>query len=299
MNKIYNLLIVFSFIGLWLTSIIPDTYEVILGFILIFSFGMLHGSNDMLLIDVISNKKRTQSFLKVIAIYIATVLAAATLFIFIPALALVLFILFSAYHFGEQHWESKSLNVLKWHKQLFYFIYGLFVLFLLFVLNSLEVIQIIKSISNIVIGTNAILIAFCIIAAALLGISLYLTAHSVTFKLVVLKEFFYLVVFAIVFKVSTLIWGFALYFIIWHSFPSLYEQIHFIYGRFTKKTIIAYIKKALPYWLVSIVALFSLIYIFGDTTIPYGIIFAFIAAVTFPHALVIKKMFEKHKTPNS
>lgn len=299
MNKINSLLIVFSFLGLWVTSMIPDDYEIILGFILIFSFGMLHGSNDMLLIDVISNKKNTYSFFKVISIYIITVLAAAVLFIFIPALALILFIVFSAYHFGEQHWESKSLHVSKLHSQLFYFIYGLFVLFLLFTLNSLEVIEVIKSISNLTISNNVLLFSFFMIALVLLGMSIFLITKSVTFKSILLKELFYLIVFAVVFKVSTLIWGFAIYFIIWHSFPSLYGQIHFIYGRFNKKTVVAYLKKAFPYWLVSIVALFSIILIFGDTAIPYGIIFAFIAAVTFPHALVIKRMFEEHKTSSS
>jgi Brp/Blh family beta-carotene 15,15'-monooxygenase len=112
-------------------------------------------------------------------------------------------------------------------------------------------------------------------------------------------EIFYLIIFAIIFKVSTLIWGFTIYFILWHSIPSLFEQITFIYGDFNKNNIFNYIKNALPYWVISIIGLIVVFQIFKEEKLLYAIVFSFIAAVTFPHSLVITKMFKHKKTqPN-
>ncbi len=76
MKNIYNIAIVLSFFGLWITSLFPKELEIILGFILIFSFGILHGSNDLLLISSISNTKTKYPFFKVLVIYLLTVLSA-------------------------------------------------------------------------------------------------------------------------------------------------------------------------------------------------------------------------------
>jgi hypothetical protein len=43
---------------------------------------------------------------------------------------------------------------------------------------------------------------------------------------------FYLLLFTILFKSSSLIWGFAIYFVIWHI-PSIIDQIKFLNGSFS------------------------------------------------------------------
>jgi hypothetical protein len=59
-------------------------------------------------------------------------------------------------------------------------------------------------------------------------------------------------------------------------------------------------KTAFPYWLASIIGITIVFFIFKDDTIFNAIFFSFIAAVTFPHALVINKMFDNKKTqPNT
>jgi beta-carotene 15,15'-dioxygenase len=85
-------------------------------------------------------------------------------------------------------------------------------------------------------------------------------------------------VFAVIFKVGSLIWGFALYFIFWHSIPSLNDQIRFIYGNYSFNNFKLYLKSALAYWLISLLGI---------------VIVSFLAAITFPHAYVILKMFKK------
>ncbi|WGD34674.1 Brp/Blh family beta-carotene 15,15'-dioxygenase [Olleya sp. YS] len=299
MEKIYNLSIVLSFIGLWITSIVPSQLEIIFGFILIFSFGILHGSNDILLIENFSKKKSNHPFIKVLFVYLLTITIAIVIFYFVPILALLLFIVFSAFHFGEQHWESKMTSEVRVMTTTFYLFYGFFVLFLLFIFNAQEVVEVITSITSYTIDQS--LVSYGLITSTLIMIFFgsLLNSYIINFKSIIFKELFYLLVFAIVFKVSTLIWGFALYFILWHSIPSLFEQVNFIYGHFTKTSIIAYLKGAFPYWLVSIIGLVTVIYLLKDEKLLYAILFSFIAAITFPHALVINKMFKHKKTQSN
>jgi beta-carotene 15,15'-dioxygenase len=299
MTKIHNLSIVLSFFGLWITSMFSGELEIILGFILIFSFGILHGSNDILLINSISNAKTTYPFFRVLGTYILTVLSAVIIFYFLPLVGLTLFILFSAYHFGEQHWENRLLNKNQLITNLYYIFYGLFILMLVFVFNKQEVIAVIKSITLHQLTTNTIDYYFVATSIIFLFLFLYEIYHSKKFRTIFLLEIFYLIIFTIIFKVSTLIWGFTIYFILWHSIPSLFEQITFIYGDFNKKNILNYLKNAVPYWLISIIGLMVVFQIFKEEKLLYAIVFSFIAAVTFPHSLVINKMFKHKKTqPN-
>ena len=299
MEKIYSISILLSFLGLWVTSIVPSEYEVILGFILIFSFGILHGSNDILLIKNMPEANTKYSFFKVLTVYLLTVLIAVIIFYFIPSLALILFIFFSSFHFGEQHWEGRLPNTNKTIIALYYFFYGLFILMLLFVFNTKQVVEVIASISNYTLNNLIITYSFFVVLFILISLSVILSFKLKGHKKTLLTELFYILVFTIVFKVSTLIWGFAIYFILWHSIPSLFEQINFIYGGFKKQNILSYVKNAFPYWLISLIGLTIVFMLFKDEKLLYAIVFSFIAAVTFPHALVINKMFKYKKTQSN
>lgn len=292
MTKIYNIAIILSFAGLWITSMVSSELEIVLGFILIFTFGILHGSNDILLIDSISSSKTKYPFFRVLGTYLLTVILAVIVFYLIPIVALLLFIVFSAFHFGEQHWNYRLLTVSKPLKHVFYFIYGLLILQILFALNTADVIEIVSAITHYTITEDIITYGLICTILVFTGVSLKLYFTSEVFKSLIWSELFYLIIFTIIFKVSTLIWGFTIYFIFWHSIPSLFEQVSFIYGNFTKEAILQYCKKAFPYWITSLIGMAIVYFIFKNNTIFYALFFSFIAAVTFPHALVINKMFD-------
>ena len=131
MKKNYRFSIVFSFLGLWITTLFPEDFELFLGFFLIFTFGMIHGSNDMLIVNKLTNLKKT-SFIKTLATYLLVVSIAVLIFYWLPSIALILFVCFSAYHFGEQHWEESLESITNTSKRLYFFAYGLFVLFMVF-----------------------------------------------------------------------------------------------------------------------------------------------------------------------
>lgn len=296
MKNYSNIAIVASFFGLWMDSFFTDKLQIILGFLLIFTFGILHGANDLLLIENISTTKQSNGSLKTLGYYIAVVLTGILLFYTIPYVALLLFIIVSAYHFGEQQWQTIIQHKFpKWLVILFQFLYGFVILLLLFNFHSGEVQNIILNIANISIPSQSLFLLLQISGIAFIGLSAYLFWKSEIIRNKLLLEFFYLVLFAILFKSSSLIWGFAIYFVLWHSIPSIIDQIKFLNGSFSMKYFIAYCRAAGIYWFISILGITLIYYLCKGEQLFNALFFSFLAAITFPHAAVITEMFRGKK----
>lgn len=295
MNNIFNFSIVTSFLGLWITTHVPESFELILGFILIFTFGMIHGSNDLLIVNKILKNSSYYSKFVLLAAYLLVVTIAILVFYWAPSLAMILFIIFSAYHFGEQHWDhrfTKSNTVLK---STFFLSYGMLILYLLFSFNDAGVKLIVSEITGYEIPNLYSKIVLAILASFIGVVLIFEYLKRRQSVEVILKELFTLGVLTIIFSSSSLIWGFSIYFILWHSIPSLIEQITFIYGDVKTDSSLKYCKTALPYWVISLVGMVILYAIFSGEKQFYSLFFAFIAAVTFPHAFVMLRMFSKKK----
>lgn len=292
MSNTLKLSVITSFAGLWLTSYLSNKYQIILGFFLILSFGVLHGANDLVLIDQLKSNKKLD-FIKIIGIYVSIVGISVLLFTNIPIVALLLFILVSSYHFGEQHWNEIIKTNKSFITPIFQFNYGLLILVILFYFNSNEVIEIIFEITKYTLSTEFIETALLITLSLFVVLSIRLYQISTEFKNNLIEQLFYLVVLAIVFKASSLIWGFTIYFIFWHSIPSLNDQLIFLYGSSTWADFKKYFKTAFIYWFISLVGVFGLYYIAKDMVVFDALFFAFLASITFPHFIVILNMYQK------
>ena len=292
MKEISKISIVVSFLALWITSKLESGDQTMIGFFFIFSFGILHGANDLVLIKNLKDKKN-RSYLTFLSMYVSVVLFSALLFTTIPLIALMIFIVISAYHFGEQHFQDLEEYRWRFGKPLFYFVYGSFILLLLFYFHSVEVQKVILNITdyNLNVVTNPVPLILSGIALSLLMVYNYFNLPN--FKKRIATEILYLFIFALIFKLGSLIWGFAIYFILWHSIPSLHDQIKFLYGKYSFNNFKLYFKSAFVYWIVSLIGIGILYYFLKDKTVFDAIFFSFIAAITFPHAFVILKMFEK------
>lgn len=293
MGKFSNISIVASFFGLWIVSFFSNKIQIILGFSLIFTFGILHGANDLLLIEKNKDQKKTYNFIKSLTNYVLVIILCALLFYLIPWFTLILFILVSAFHFGEQQWKELINNYPKWIWYSISFTYGLFIFMLLFIFHASEVEKIIFEISKFQISSTLIPYSFNIIGLLFLLAVGYSYYKFENLRPKILTELFYLLIFAVIFKASSLIWGFALYFILWHSIPSIIEQMNFLYGKFSIQNFISYCKSAFIYWVLSIIGIVSLYFIFKDQQLFNAIFFSFLAAITFPHVIVITKIFNK------
>jgi Brp/Blh family beta-carotene 15,15'-monooxygenase len=293
MLKYTNIAIIASFFCLWLNSFFPKEVQIFIGFSFIFTFGILHGANDLLLIKNTNDSTNRISFKKILLYYILVVLSGLLLFYLIPIVALLLFILVSAFHFGDQQGLYLDFNVSKYLLIFYPFIYGIVILFLLFFFHANEVEEIISEIIRFELPNYYINEVFITSAFLFIIMSSYFYWKFESIRQKIRVELFFLLVFAIIFKTSSLIWGFAIYFIIWHSIPSILDQIKFIYGSFSFSHFISYCKNAFAYWLASLIGIGLLYFLFRDKEIFNAIFFSFLAAITFPHVLVILKMMHQ------
>lgn len=283
--------------GLWFKTFLNDEAQNYVGFCLIFSFGILHGANDLLLINKSQATKKKISSIKILLYYVLVVILGAVLFYFFPGVALALFIGVSGYHFGQQHWQFEVKEHKNWFAVLFQLFYGLLILALLFVFHPTDVQRIIGDISGFIISETMLITFFYTALIGALFFAFLIGIATMQQKKPLLVELLLLLVLAILFNTSSLIWGFALYFVIWHSIPSMKDQIHFLYGSFTWSNFIRYFKSAAIYWLVSLVGIGFLYFFFNQYYFFDALFFAFLAAITFPHVWVIVQMF-KTNFPN-
>ena len=127
----YRILITLFFIIF--SPFLSENIQNNIALILIFSIGIIHGSNDLKLIQKKTKNFSKKFFCKVLFFYMLIVLIGALIFFIYPLYGLISFIIFSAFHFGEQHlktFEVKSGN--KFLIFLFYISYGLIILNLLY-----------------------------------------------------------------------------------------------------------------------------------------------------------------------
>lgn len=290
MRNYTNIAIIASFFSLWLNSFFAKDIQIIISFTLIFTFGILHGANDLLLIENTSTSKKRMPFKNILKYYILVVLFGLLLFYLIPVFALLLFIVVSAFHFGDQQGLYLDLDVSKIILTAYPFLYGMVILFLLFFFHTAEVEMIVSEIIRFKLPSLFINEIFAVSGALFIIMSAYFYWKMKSFRQKLIKELFFLAVFVVLFKTSGLIWGFTIYFIIWHSIPSIIDQIKFLHGDFNFKHFITYCRNALLYWLASLLGIGLLYYLFKDEAIFDALFFSFLAAITFPHALVILKM---------
>lgn len=281
-----------TLISLWLSNYFNEPSQQILAFFLIFSVGILHGSNDLAIINKLKSSKDVRQLLLLFGSYVLTVIVAACLFYIFPLIALAAFILFSGYHFGEQHWsELYSVNANL--RKMFYLFYGLAVLSLLFLLNSQEttkIIGLLTSRSDIQEVWFFYGMVTCSALTSFLAIILMLKKHLETSRIIF--ELFLFMVFAIVFEYTSLIWAFAIYFIYWHSIPSILEQLKYLYGDISIDAFKKYLKSSAIIWLISIGFIFLMLYLVKDNLQLFmPLFFAFLGAITFAHSFIITKMF--------
>lgn len=293
MGRIRKISILASFFSLWLHSIIPQSWELILSFFLIFSFGIIHGANDITLLNASSIKKQSKPY-QILLVYIMIVLIGVFLFFLIPSVALLLFILVSSYHFGEQHFNyfnsSESKTII-----LFRISYGMTILSLIFINHKAEVSSIIENLTTHTTNPTMYNLVFGISLVSLILSTLLIIRKESSLRKVVIEELFNLLVLALIFKVSPLIFGFSVYFIFWHSIPSIHDQINFIYGKNSMQNTLAYFKKGALFWIISLIGIGILSYLLIDTYLFEALLFSFIAAITFPHVWVMINLFKTKK----
>ena len=268
----------------FITSSLVIDYLAIFG---VLTLGILHGANDLSLLQSISfMRTKSQRFL----VYIATVLLFSLILYHFPMTALFFFVLFSCYHFGEQQWTHRFQSKIK-SPHFFYFVYGAFLFSMLFWSHAEQTQFIIKEMS----GLHIAPISFQYMAySSICFCVLYLLHKFSVAKTLIMDVLLQSILLILLFWTTNLIVSFGTYFIIWHSWPSLKDQTKALYNK--PNAYFAYLKDAFPFWIISVLGLsMFLIYYEQIGLNPLALFFAFLAAITFPHVLVVFGLHQKFK----
>jgi Brp/Blh family beta-carotene 15,15'-monooxygenase len=291
-NKVhlYNAIMVLSFFALWISIQVPDNMEFILSYFLILTIGVGHGANDLKIF--FNRKKNTNKKIFLFnSFYALVVLMGFALFFAIPEVILVLFILISGYHFGQEHFERYKIASF-WLYNLFLTSYGFNIILSLLVIHHTESVLIINDLLKTEI-TYSYLWYPLIVSAAIMLLSSLMVLKSLTWNMIG-REVFYLIILYLLFQTASLLWGFAIYFILWHSIPSIYNQIVFLNGEVSGDSIKRYILNSLIYWIGALVFLAVLYYFLQDyTSLFLSTIIAFLGGITFPHVFVMNQLHKK------
>ncbi len=263
--------------------IFPNYFNIIQ--YLLFAVGLLtiglpHGAIDHLLLTGLYHGKINYQF---ILRYIALFFAYFILWILLPNLAMLIFIAYSIWHFGQcdmQEWklsQSNNFKIVLWGTLLF----GIILLGHLNETNSI--------ITNL--GVSPLLITVSIAnkigpILAVVGLiwSLLERKMAMTYSVFMLTIGLFL----------PLLSSFAVYFIAQHS---LYGWIHLKKGLKTNNLILY--KKALPFTLGAVLFFIITIYLVQIGSLKTlktdftALFFMFVACISLPHVLAINKFYQK------
>ena len=258
--------------------------QSIVSFILIFTFGLIHGANDIQLIQKKTLNYSVNFFINSILLYAFIVILGILIFFYVPDFGLIFFVLFSSFHFGEQHlgsYQIDSKNIFV--KIILYTSYGSIILGLLFSLQWLDTHVIIYEISELFISKKATELYFYVAFTTFFVISLYYK----NLRKILWIETILIIFLGFFFSRASLLLSFSVYFVFWHSIPSILDQLNFLYQKDNTRKM-KYFLSSLPYWIMSILGLFGFYFYFHtkpETFLP--LFFSFLAAITFPHTIVM------------
>lgn len=267
------------------------------------ALGIPHGATDLYIFQKVSDKRaRKTNTHRFLVRYLGVLSAYAVLWIFVPSAALLLFLVISAYHFGQSNWHFLSQRLIPPVQNGMNVMWGTTVVFTPLLFHFPEAAAIISDIIRqplfILSSDVAFPIAFSLFFLTFLGTSiLFFTGY------LSLKEFaaevLKLGVLCALFYYTPLLLGFTVYFVAWHALGAMQDQIEFIQTMESQFTWKKYFQKALPFTVLAIAGLgawYATHILFFEDIWSIGWVFTFIAIITLPHAFVIEELYKELNT---
>ena len=283
-NKLPALIVLFVAIGLWFFySFFPEQYSIIEPWLLgigLLRWGIPHGAVDHL---IERDNQRHHPGVAFVVIYLLTVFLFAALWVAYPPIALVVFLLYSIWHFGEgdlMEWNQRSLRVIKaW-------CWGMIPLGAILLSHINETNIIVQQMGITPLPLDSSLGSW--IALSMIGIGMIWS---------ILEKQLLMLLCCVVIAIGTslpLLTAFGLYFIGQHSYIS-WSHIK----KRMKLTDSSLYVKALPFTIGALLLLVLLAFILMNDHAPINQydkavknIFIFISCISFPHVLVMHRFYK-------
>ncbi|MFT4970182.1 MAG: Brp/Blh family beta-carotene 15,15'-monooxygenase, partial [Chitinophagales bacterium] len=231
---------------------------------LLLLLGIPHGAIDHVLY-LRKNKDKNTQF---VIVYLVIVGLNILLWLVLPSIAYIVFLLISAYHFGQSQFSHYLQNQAISHKAVYLF-WGLALLSGFIYFNLAEIQGLTKNLDEFaafapIHQRTLILGIFLSTGVVTLLLLIYLVQQNILRLEQVFMEFFEMALILICFYLMPLLIGFTLYFIILHALKVLREEYEFLHAEKEVHSFLNFMKLLSPFTLVSIAGiamLFALIYL--------------------------------------
>ncbi len=275
--------------------------EVVLFVLVIFIIGIPHGATDHLLDRYSRGKKFTyRSFLLT---YIILGVFYAALWYFLPLLSLTVFIIISAYHFGQSQLLYLRNSHRNWLRVVSYLLWGSYTLCCVILLNWDESWQILDEIFP---GLFTPLLSYISFVPYLLGFLLLMNIALFTLFFTrqhmsqreFIGELFNLFLIAGLGYYTPLLIGFTIYFGLWHSLISIRIEIKKVRIQRPLFSVLSFAKTALPLSLATLV-IFSFVFLMNYQwemlQSSYLLFFILLSVLTLPHVFFVHEFYVTKK----
>lgn len=264
--------------------------QIIYCSMLIIAFGIPHGALDHILFF----KKRNTSQIKFYSIYLGLVISFILLWIYFPIQSLILFLIISAFHFGESQFED--IKIKKYlHSLSLYLIWGLSLLINLIFYNVNELNDLTTFFKdtesfNYLYNHEFVTYGFFILNITTICMLLNLIHKKIINWNTLLSELFLFGLIHLTFYLFPFIIGFTLYFVILHSIKVMKYEYNFLKKESKNFNLINFLKLVTPYTLLSLffTGLFFVLSYNELISISIPLLsIIIISAITLPHAIVM------------
>jgi len=297
----YGVVLTLSTSVLLLSWCLPGAVEFIAlpFFVLVMvTTGLPHGATDHL-IDRFRQEKQGRPFVwsRFLAVYLGAMLLYGLAWMLLPLLSLALFILISAYHFGQSqllYLREDESHPLKWG---LYLSWGLTVLTAIIGLNPGESGDVLAALlpheqwqalngvwSPLLMGSAGLTVL--LLTYAWLSRRMSLRAYAL--------EGLNLLLLGLIAWQANLLVSFAVYFGLWHSVASISTEINILQRENPGFDWRAFARAALPFSLISFLGIGILLaagYFFGSLISPYLLFFMAISVLTLPHMVFMQGFY--------
>lgn len=275
---------------------IPEHTQLKVLVFLLVALGVPHGALDLYI-----ERKNMQGDLSgsdtVLKKYLLNILAYAILWYFLPLLALLIFILITAYHFGEIDWMGRTHAI---GQRVMYFFIGLSWILYFLSINIQPAVRIFLYLGHAGIGENQWLrLAGRVapLAAGTLALCYTILFFGRRYFYAKTSSFYYallqLVVLLVICHFSPLWLGFGFYFGLWHSILS-FDKIRINFqlppGR---RSWVELLQKAMPFSIMAWIGMLFVMFMFyhsEQATSLLSLLFITLSVLTLPHLQVFTKL---------
>ncbi len=270
---------------------------LVLGLMLL--IGLPHGATDHGLFLILSKGHPAGKQVNFYLLYTLVIAVYGLLWYIMPLIAFVIFLVLSVYHFGQSNWADVTYERSSFGRG-HYLLWGCGVLLTPILLHGGEAASIVAEMTNhllVVPEEFSVLAVIALLAVANLLYLLVCRHKRIISRRRLLKEVVGYGLLMTMFFTNSLLLGFTVYFVFWHSLASAKDQV-----RFFQRQLSPAVRRQLYFGILTTVGgslLFCFVIWFGpglEAALQPSIIggvFIFISLLTLPHMLLVETLYSQ------